>query len=486
VATALRPPCDETLDVAPAGPCIDETGTLAATILGSSLAFVVGSIINVALPSIQSSFEATAAGAQWIVNAYLLPVGALVLTGGALGDRYGRKRVFLSGIAVFSLGSLLCALAPTLAILLAGRVVQGIGAALMAPNSLAILASSFSGEARGRAVGTWASASAVAGAAAPLLGGLLVDTASWRWAFLVVVPPAILAAWIGHQSIRESRQVEDGSPLDWLGAGLGTAALAVSVWALITLPQRGLGDPSVVIGLTVGFLLFVAFAGAQARKGARAMMPLSLFSNVSFAGISMLTFFLYAVLGGLFVLLPYVLIEGFGFSATAAGAGTLPFPIAMGLLSRRAGVLAGRLGVRWMLVAGPALVAIGFGVLSRVPGEGFSYAAHVFPALLVVAVGMAGSVAPLTTAVMDSVPPGAVGIASGVNNAIARSAGLIATALLGLVLPRGVATASALIDGFSAAAAVGAILAALSSMAAFLLVRGGDTHEPTQRRTSTR
>nr|WP_298373581.1 MFS transporter [uncultured Halomonas sp.] len=389
MATALTPPCDESLRTrSDHTPCSRKRGVLAATILGSSLAFVVGAIINVALPAMQTSFATNAAGAQWIVNAYLLPLGALVLMGGALGDHYGRKRVFLLGLVVFTFGCLTCALAPNLTLLLAARALQGVGAAL-----------------------------------------------------------------------------------DWLGAALATAALGVLIWALIAFPERGIADPAVLLAFMMGAILVVAFLIVEHRKGSRAMMPLALFATSSFAGISLLTLFLYAALGGLLVLLPYTLISGFGFTATAAGAAILPFPLTMGLLSRYTGGLAQRIGIRWILTIGPLGVAVGFALIARLPAQDFNYWSDIFPALLIIAVGMAVSVAPLTTAVMNSVADDFVGVASGVNNAIARSAGLIATALLGLVLIDAGKGDDALIDGFAGAAFVGAGMAAVSALAAALLIR---------------
>lgn len=473
MATALIPPCDESLATQDSGKgCTDKTGTLAATILGSSLAFVVGSIVNVALPAMQKSLETDAAGAQWIINAYLLPLGALVLIGGALGDHYGRKRIFLIGLVLFTAGCLACALAPNLELLLGARALQGIGAALLAPNSLAIIAAGFSGAERGKAIGTWAAAGAMAGAAAPVIGGWLVDVASWRWAFLVVVPPAAAAFWIGRKAITESRESpEEAAPLDWLGAGLATAALGGIIWSLIAFPRRGIADITVLSSLGFGIACLIGFLAIEYRKGDKAMMPLVLFATASFTGISLLTLFLYAALGGLIVLLPYMLIDTFGFSATAAGAAILPFPLTLGLLSRYAGGLAARIGIRQILTIGPLGVALGFFLMSRLPATGFNYWSDIFPALLIMAIGMAASVAPLTTAVMNSVSDDYMGVASGVNNAISRIAGLIATALLGLVLIDAGGSGSDLISGFSVAALVGAALAAISALAAATLIR---------------
>lgn len=473
MATALLPPCDEVAGRAEtSGTCPSETGTLIATVLGSSLAFMVGSIINVALPAMRDSFGTDAAGVQWIVNAYLLPLSALVLVGGALGDHYGRKRFFMIGLAVFTLATLGCALAPNLEVLLAVRLVQGIGAALLAPNSLAIIADGFSGEKRGKAVGTWAAAGAIAGAAAPLIGGLIVDQFDWRWAFAIVIPPAAAAWIVGQRGIRESiENADERAPLDLSGAVLATLALAALVFALISAPQRGWTDGQVLATFGVGVALTAGFLMVEHRKGRGAMMPLGIFGSGSFSGISILTLMLYAALGGLMVLLPYMLIGSFDYSATAAGAALLPFPLIMGTLSRSMGGLATRIGIRVTLTIGPLLVAGGFALFAMLSGPDMTYWTGILPGLVVMALGMALSVAPLTTAVMNSVDNAYVGVASGVNNAISRTAGLIATALLGFVLI-GTRTGEAdLIGGFGAAAWFGAALALGSAIASFALIR---------------
>ena len=471
MTTAIPAPCDESAGRGEsARGCARQSSVLVATVLGSSLAFVVGSIVNVALPSMQESLGTDAGGVQWIVNAYLLPVGALVLLGGALGDHYGRKAAFQAGMAIFTVSTAAAALAPNLQSLLAARAAEGIGAALVAPNSLAIIAAGFTGESRGRAIGTWAAAGALAGAVAPVVGGWLVDVASWRWAFALVVPVAAAGWVIGQRSITESREPAATS-LDWTGAALVTVALGSLTWGLIALPRLGWEAP-VVTAFGVGVIGSVAFVATEANKGAAAMMPLALFGSASFAGVSVLTLFLYGALGGLLVLLPFTLIAGFGFSASGAGAAMLPVPLILGLLSRTAGRVAPRVGVRRMLTVGPLVVAAGFALMAQVPTAGFDYWRHLLPALLVLALGLAISVAPLTTAVMDSVGSDRAGVASGVNNAVARSAGLIATALLGAVLIDGVGNPDALVAGFGRAALVGAALAAVSALAG-LAIRPG-------------
>lgn len=477
MSTALIPPCDETAGRPARRACPDQRGTLAATIAGSSLAFVMGSIVNVALPAMQESFGAGATGAQWIVNAYLLPLGALVLIGGALGDHYGRRRVFQAGLAIFTVACLLCALAPNFPILLAGRVLEGIGGALVAPTALAIIADGFSGAERRRAVGTWAAAGAAAGALSPVLGGLIVDGPGWRWTFAAVIPLALYAMLAAHRSVRESRADRgERAPLDWAGASLAAGGLLALIWGLIALPDRGATLP-VTVALLAGAALLAAFVALEWSKGDRAMTPLALFAQSTFSGLSLLTFFLYMALGGLLVLLPYVLIRDIGYGASLAGAAILPFPLIMGLLSRSAGgALVDRFGTRSLLTAGSLLVAAGFLLFARLPAEGAGYWRDIFPALVVLALGMAASVAPLTAAVLSSAGERYSGVASAVNNAIARVAGLIATALLGLVL---LGSAQSLAAGFAQAALAGALLSILSAASAFLLVRAEVT-EPTE------
>ena len=471
MTTALIPPCDETRAVAPApaSQTYDPRGTLLATILGSSLAFVVGSIINVALPAMQTEFGVGPTGAQWIVNAYLLPLGALVLIGGALGDVTGRKRIFEAGLLLFAASCLLCAVAWNFPVLMLARALEGVAAAMIAPTSLAIIADAFTGPERGKAIGTWAAIGAAAGAVAPVLGGLIVDFAGWRWAFVAVTPVALYALWTARHAVRESRAPRDEcAPLDWSGAALIMCALLALIWALIALPDQG-ATPATLAALTVGIVLLLAFFAVEYSKGDNAMTPLRLFAKSSFLGLSLLTFFLYAALGGLLVLLPYVLIQGLGYSATAAGAALLPFPLLLGVLSRAiGGTLATRLGTRTILTAGSVLVAAGFGLFTRIPDADVNYWRDVLPALVVLAVGMAASVAPLTTAVLQSAGPRYSGVASGVNNAIARIAGLVATALLGIVL---LGDAGTLVAGLTQAAWVGLGLSLVSAASAWLLLK---------------
>ncbi|MBM2574997.1 MFS transporter [Jannaschia sp. Os4] len=451
------------------GTCPDTTGTLIATTLGSALAFIVGSIVNVALPAMQETYAAGPTGAQWIVNAYLLPLGALVLIGGALGDHYGRRRVFLAGLVVFTVACGICAVAPTFPILMAGRALEGVGAALVAPTSLAIISDAFDGKARGKAIGTWAGAGAAASALAPVAGGWIVDVAGWRWAFVAVIPLAVAAFWFALRSVRESTADRgERAALDWTGAALVSAALGAGIWGLVALPERG-ATPLVLGALVAGAALFAAFLWIERTKGDGAMIPLALFRDGTFSGLSLYTFLLYAALGGLLLLLPYVMIQDLGWSATAAGTALLPFPLIMGLASRFVGgTLADRLGARILLTAGAALVALAFGLWTFTPAEGVDYRVHILPGLLVMAVGMSLAVAPLTSTVLAAAGDDYSGVASGVNNAISRVGGLVATALLGLVL---LGQAESLTAGFALAAMAGAALAAGSAALSWLLVR---------------
>lgn len=430
---------------------------LATTILASSLAFIDGSVVNVGLPAIGRNLDAGAMGLSWVVNGYLLPLSALLLLCGAAGDRFGRRRLLLLGVLVFALASALCSAAPALAWLIAGRVLQGIGAALLMPNSLAILGASFSGEARGRAIGIWAAVGAAAGAIGPLLGGWLIDAVGWRMIFLINLPIAVLTLYLGtrclHDEPNPARPV-----LDLPGAALASIGLASLTWGLtMASAEANLGwTASAAIG--AGMLFLLLFLSVEKRAGINAMLPLSLFASHSFAGLNLLTFLLYGALGALMVLVPFVLIKVDGYSATAAGAALLPLPVVIALASSSMGRLAEKIGARLPLMLGPLIVAAGFLLATRI-GDGGSYWTTTLPAMSVIALGMAVAVAPLTAAVLASVEVTHTGVASGFNSAVARTGGLIATAILGLVLA---SHGAALLVSFhiAAIAAAGAALAA--------------------------
>ena len=394
----------------------------------------------------------------WIINAYLLPLSALLLIGGAAGDHFGRRRMLITGIVLFALASVGCALAPDLTVLLASRAVQGIGAAILMPNSLGILGSSFEGEARGRAVGTWAAAGAIASAIGPPLGGWLVDAIGWRAIFYLNLPVAIAAILVASRYVAESDKEQQ--PLDWPGALLATAALGSLTWALTLWSSRHTASADTWAGLSGGVALLVLFVWNEHRRGERAMMPLTLFASRPFVGLTLLTLMLYGALSGLLVLLPYLLIVGGGYTPTQAGFALLPFSIVIGTVSRLAGRLSERIGPRWPLTIGPIVTGAGFALLVRADPTA-SYWTSILPGMAVIALGMAGAVAPLTTAVLSSVDDRHTGTASGFNSAIARTGGLIATALAGAVIAvpaaqlAGVFHVAAIIaSGFAVAAGV--------------------------------
>jgi EmrB/QacA subfamily drug resistance transporter len=435
---------------------------LTTCILASSLAFIDGSVLNVALPTIGQSFDAHTAEVQWVMNAFTLPLSALLLLGGAAGDLYGRRRIMLLGIALFALASVLCALSPSLELFLAARALQGLGAAMLLPNSLATLSASFSGERRGRAVGTWAAAGAIAGAIAPLLGGWLVDGLGWRFIFFLNIPIALGAILLGWLYVPESAN-EERPPPDWLGAALATLGLGALTFGLTAWSATDSVGTSGGATLAMGVVLLAAFLWVEARRGNRAMVPLGLFGSKAFVGLTLYTFALYGALGGMMLLLPYTLIEALHYPATMAGLAVLPFPIIVAFGSPMMGKLAARIGPRWPLTIGPLLVAAGYALGMRI-GTGGDYWTTVLPSILTVSAGMAIAVAPLTTAVLGAVDEHHVGTASGLNSAVSRSGGLIVTALLGAVLSQ---QGGALVSALHDAALVGAGLALLSAVTAF-------------------
>ncbi|WP_051007307.1 MFS transporter [Sphingomonas sp. PAMC 26621] len=438
---------------------------LTATMLASSLAFIDGSVTNVALPSIGKDLHGDAASMQWVINAYLLPLSALLLIGGAAGDRFGRRRVLILGTALFAVASVLCAIASDLTLLLAARVVQGIGAAMLMPNSLGILGTAFSGESRGRAVGTWASAGAIASAIGPPLGGWLVGAAGWRAIFLINVPVALAAIVVAWNFVKES--AEGKQPLDVPGAVLATMALGALTWSLTLWSSQHQGSPEAWAGLIAGIVLLGVFVWVEHRRRAEAMMPLAMFASRPFIGLTLLTFLLYGALGGLLVLLPYLLIVGGGYTPLQAGLALLPFSLVIGGASRLMGRTTEQIGPRWPLTIGPIVTGLGFLLLVRVDPTA-SYWTSVMPGMVVIAVGMAGAVAPLTTSVLSSVDREHTGTASGFNSAIARTGGLIATALAGAVMAQ---TGTALTSAFKSAAVIAAVLAIASGCVAFVTLR---------------
>ena len=466
---AAYPSCDRAIAgsaAPPADAARSHTGWILATaILASSLAFIDGSAVSVALPALGRDLHESGGALAWVVNAYLLPLSALLLIGGAAGDRYGKRRLLVAGTVLFAVASLGCALAPNLAWLLVGRTLQGIGAALLMPNSLAILGATFTGEARGRAIGIWAAAGAAAGAAGPVVGGALIDTVGWRAIFLVNLPIAAAAAILALHYVPEERTA-GRAPLDFAGGTLATLSLVALTWGLTALSASHHASTMTMVALGAGVAFMVAFIVVEVRLGDRAMVRMGLFRTSSFVGLTLLTLFLYGALGAVFVIVPYALIESGTYSATQAGAALLPLPLVIALGSSTLGRLAGRFGPRWPLTIGSMIAAIGFAMTTMIVGGG-GYWMTVFPSLLVISIGMAGAVAPLTTAVLSSVDREHTGMASGLNSAIARIGGLIATALLGGALA---AHGAALVAPFRAAAWAAAAAALAAAACAFMWV----------------
>jgi EmrB/QacA subfamily drug resistance transporter len=430
---SLNYPCDEGVvrSKGAEAPCSRSAAPwiLAATIIGSAMAFIDGTVVNVALPEIQARLDATAVDAQWIVESYALFLAALILVGGSLGDHYGRRRIFALGVVLFAAASVWCGISGSPEQLIVARAVQGVGGAMLVPGSLAIISASFEEARRGKAIGTWSGFSGITAAIGPVLGGYLVDNVSWRAAFLINVPLAIVVLLIVFRHVPESRDPE-ARRLDIPGAALATLGLGGVVFGLIESQNSGFGDLIVLVSLALGALALLAFVFLE-RRSDEPMMPLSLFRSRNFSGANLLTLFLYAGLGGSLYFLPFNLIQVHGYSATAAGSAFLPFVIITFVLSRWAGGLVSRYGAKLPLVIGPTIAAAGF-ILFAVPGTEGSYWTTFFPAVVVMGFGMALVIAPLTTTAMNSVSGRHSGMASGVNNAVSRTASMLAIPVLGI------------------------------------------------------
>jgi EmrB/QacA subfamily drug resistance transporter len=449
---------------------------VAAAVLGSGVAFLDGTVVNAALPAISRDLHADLGDLQWVLTGYLLTLGSLLVLGGSLGDRYGRRRIFQIGLVGFAATSVLCAIAPDTGALIAARCVQGVAAALLVPNSLAMVSASFDVDDRGRAIGAWAGLGGIATAVGPFLGGWLIDSVSWRWVFVINLPIAAAAFVIAARHVPESR--DEGAAaqhLDLAGSALLTLGLAGVVYALIEGPGNGWSTLAVASGI-VGALALVAFGIVEARR-AHPMIPLGIFKSRQFSGANGVTFVVYAAMGALTFLLVVHLQTDLGYSALEAGASLLPITACMLLLSARAGALAQRIGPRIPMTIGPLIVGLGMALLGRVD-PGTTYWETVFPATIVLGLGLSLTVAPLTATVLGAVEDAHAGIASAINNSVARIAGLLAVAVLpaaaGLTGKQGLD----LVDGFSRAMDICAVLSAIGGGIAFLTIRYAVVMQP--------
>ena len=465
-----RLPCETPEAHGPSEHVAETRWILPATILGSSLSFIDGSVVNVALPAMQKSLGTDLAMMQWVANGYMLTLAGLILLGGAAGDRFGRRRMFVVGLIGFASASLGCGIAPSVGWLIAFRTVQGAAAALLVPASLALIGSAYSGKERGRAIGTWAAAAALTTALGPVIGGWLVDAVGWRSIFFINLPLAAVAVALALK-LPSDRDAETGGLPDIWGPALAVLALGLLSYGLIAL--GGGRAPVGIIAVVAAVPAIWMFLSVEAHAD-EPMMPLVLFRNVSFTGVNGMTVLLYAALGGALFLLPFVLIQVHGYSATAAGAAFLPFSILIGLGSRWSGGLVEQFGARLPLVLGPAVTGGGF-VLLAVSGHITNYWTGFLPGLLILGIGMTLSVAPLTTTVFDSVPAAKSGVASGINNAAARVGSLLAVASLGLSFGGSDAASSlqvpTLVDAYSLVMLAAAAFAALSALVAAVTIR---------------
>jgi EmrB/QacA subfamily drug resistance transporter len=445
---------------------------VAVTVLGSGIAMLDATVVGIALPSIGRDFNGGVGTLQWVVTGYSLTLAAFLLLGGALGDHYGRKRVFSIGVAWFAIASACCGFAPSAGFLIGARVLQGVGGALLTPGSLAIIQASFRPDDRARAIGAWSGLGGVAGAAGPLVGGYLLAIGSWRWVFFINLPVAAAVLLITARHVPETRDPTTSGGVDTVGAALAVVFLAGLTYGLIEAPTLGWSSPAVVACLVVAAVAAPAFLVVEHRR-AHPMLPLRLFRSRQFSGANAVTFAVYGALGGALFLLPVELQIVKGYSPLESGVSLLPITLVMLALSARSGALSARIGPRLQMTAGPLIVAAGLALLTRATGAG-SYWTQVFPAVLVFAVGLTVTVAPLTSTAMGAAPPEHSGIASAVNNVVARAAGLMAVAVLPLLAGLTGATAlqsATLAGGFRTAMLISAALCAAGGLVAALTIR---------------
>ena len=443
---------------------------LAVAVLGSGMAFLDGTVVNVALPDIGRDLGASTSSLQWILNGYLLTLASLILLGGSLGDRHGRRRIFVFGVSLFTVASLLCAVAPNAELLVAARLLQGVGGALLTPGSLAMIEASFRPTDRARAIGAWSGLGGVAAAIGPLLGGYLVEAVSWRAIFLINIPLGLLVVTMASRHVPETRDPTASGGLDFGGAALAALGLAGTTYTLIEAPDKGVSGSVLVAGIG-GIIALIAFLFAE-RRGANPMMPLEIFSSRQFSAANLVTFVVYAALGGVFFLLVAFLQVSLGYSPIEAGAASLPVTVLMLLLSARSGALAQRIGARIPLSVGPVVIAAGLLLMTGIdPGD--SYVSSVLPAVIVFGLGLTLVVAPVTATVLAAADARHSGIASGINNAVSRVAGLLAVAVLPLIA--GLTgdrfyDAAAMTDGFRVAMVACAALAVTGGILAWLTI----------------
>jgi EmrB/QacA subfamily drug resistance transporter len=445
---------------------------LLATVLGTGIAFLDATVVNVALPTIGEELDAGITSLQWVVNAYTLTLSGFLLLGGSLGDHYGRRRVFVTGVVWFAVASLLCGLAPSDEALIAARALQGIGGALLTPGSLAIIEASFRREDRGPAIGAWSGLGGVAAAVGPFLGGWLVQAVSWRLIFLINLPLAAVVVWVSLRHVPETRDPGATGRLDWPGAALAAVGLAGVVYALTEGPAEGWTSP-VILATGLGGVAALAAFLAWERRTPAPMLPLDLFASRQFSAANAVTFVVYGALASSLFLLPIQLQRVVGYSPLASGVALVPVTVLMLALSARSGRLAARIGPRLPMTLGPLLVAAGFALFTRID-QGASYAVDILPASLVYGFGLVLTVAPLTATVLAAAPAEHAGVASAVNNAVARTAGLLAVAVLPVAA--GLSGADALesarfADGFRAAMTIAAVLCAGGGLLSWLTIR---------------